>query len=393
MTSTTLIGAPRAAAAVAGQWSAAGTLPVASSWPSQYDNAVPLKDGRVLAVGGSTSTLDAQAATAIYDPTANAWTAAAPLGTARRDFAAAVLADGRVLVTGGIPAGQGFPSTGLATVEIFDPTAGTWTVAADMHAARWDHSATLLEDGRVLVAGGGNVRSSYSNLSLRSAEIFDPAIGLWTQTPPMTDARSDHTATLLPDGRVLVAGGILDCSFNWPSYLAFCELYDPAAGTWTPTGSLRVPRGLHQATALSDGSVLVTGGGFNQLLIDGVYNPFSQWICERYDPATATWSDAASMPFARCFHRAVALDSGDVLVIGGTDLATADAGYQNAAVYDPIARTWTPTGALAVGRWGFAAARLADGRVLVAGGKSASSVATANPGHDVLTASAEILTP
>ncbi|WP_370350258.1 Kelch repeat-containing protein [Catenulispora sp. EB89] len=380
-------------ASAAGQWATAGTLPAAVAWRSQHDTALPLKDGRVLVVGGSTPTLNAQSAATLYNPAANTWSAAAPMGTSRRDFAAVRLADGRVLVTGGIGASQGFPAPGLASTEIFDPAAGTWTAAADMHEGRWDHTATLLPDGRVLVAGGGSVRSPQSVRSLRSAELFDPATGTWTPAPPMTDARSDHAAVALADGRVLLVGGILAVGLDWPAYLAFCEVYDPAANSWSPTGSMHVPRALHQATLLRDGSVLATGGGSTAVQLDGVYNPSSTWAAERYDPATGQWEDVPSMPFGRAFHRAVPLASGGVLVIGGTGSSGYDVGYQNAAIYDPVARAWTATAGLAVGRWGFAAAPLADGRVLVAGGVVASGVATANPGHDVLTAAAEVYTP
>jgi hypothetical protein len=385
--------APPPAPDLAGQWAAAGALPVASAWRSQHGRAVTLKDGRVLVVGGSTSTLDAQSATALYDPATNAWAAAAPMGTSRRDFATVRLADGRVLVTGGIGARAGFPAPGLASTEIFDPATGAWAAAADMHEGRWDHAATLLPDGRVLVAGGGTVRSPRSVCSLRSAELFDPATGVWTAAPPMTDARSDHAAVPLPDGRVLVVGGILAVSLDWPANLAFCEVYDPAANAWTPTGSMRTPRALHQATPLGDGSVLVTGGDSPPILVDGVFNPSSAWTAERYDPATGQWEDAVSMPFGRAFHRAVPLASGGVLVVGGTGSAEYEVGYQNAAVYDPVARTWTATPGLRIGRWGCAAAPLADGRVLVAGGIVTSGIATVRPGHDVLTATAEIYTP
>jgi hypothetical protein len=172
------------------------------------------------------------------------------LGAGRYLHTATLLPNGKVLVAGGR---TGFPSgTILASAEIYDPANGSWTTTASLGIARWIHTATLLQNGKVLVAGGeGN--SGY----LASAELYDPASGTWTATASLAHARYSHTATLLPNGTVLVVGG----SGGGGSILGSAELYDPASGIWTATGSLHAPRGAHTATLLQNaGKVLVAGG-------------------------------------------------------------------------------------------------------------------------------------
>ncbi len=146
----------------------------------------------------------------------------------------------------------------LATLSTGDdPASGTWTLTGSLNTARYLHTATLLPNGMVLVAGGLD-----SNLNaLDSAELYDPASGTWTLTGSLNTARVAHTATLLPNGMVLVAGGF-DTSLN---ALDSAELYDPASGTWTVTGSLNTARYYHTATLLSNGMVLVAGGLDNRL--------------------------------------------------------------------------------------------------------------------------------
>ena len=151
-----------------------------------------------------------------------------------------------MLVAGGDD-GSGY----LASTELFDPVTGTWSPAAPMSHARNGHTATLLGDGRVLVAGGDNTGSA----SLASAELFDPVMGTWSPAAPMSHARTDHTATLLGDGWVLVAGGD-----DGSGYLASAELFDPVTGTWSPAGTMYAARSFHTATLLGDGRVLVAGG-------------------------------------------------------------------------------------------------------------------------------------
>jgi galactose oxidase-like protein len=376
--------------AATGQWSTTGDLPAARSWSGQHDGPVVLAGGKVLVAGGADGSAAPQSSAALYDPAAATWAATGALLTARRLHTLTLLADGRVLVTGGITGSGEFPP-GVATAEIYDPTPGTWTPTGGLHTARWGHSAVLLADGRVLVAGGFTARSAQSLKALRSAEIFDPAAGTWTETAALTDARGGHRAITLGGGKVLVVGGSAPIGRELTAALAFCELYDPAAGQWTPTGSMLVPRSGHQATPLSDGTVLATGGDAPGGPGDGTFDPFSRATAELYKPAAGTWSALPDMPAGRSLHRAVSLGAKRALVVGGTDSPLNGGGYASALIFDAAGGgSWSPAGGLATGRWALAAAALADGRVLVTGGATRSGLAAADPALDELTADTEI---
>lgn len=385
---------PAAGAAPAtGTWSAAGKLPGPTYWAGSGAGALTLADGTVLMAGGEERARNAQDTSVLFDPAAKEWRPTAPLSVSRRLHTLTKLADGRVLAAGGLSGPYGGVSQpGVSSAEIYDPATRRWTATGAMHEARFAHSATLLADGRVLVAGGLTPRSALSQSALTSAEVYDPATGEWTVTAePMNDARAGHPAVLLRNGTVLVPGGMTPIGRGLYAGQSFCEVYDPALDAWTPAGDLRSVRKSHQATLLRDGTVLVTGGDSPGLQDDWTYNPYSQWTTERYDPATRAWSAAEGMSTGRSSHRAVLLRSGRLLVIGGTDDATFDVGYQNAEVYDPQARTWTPTGGMVEGRWAFAAAELADGAVLVAGGLVRSGAAVPDNG-DVVTDGTEFFT-
>jgi N-acetylneuraminic acid mutarotase len=376
----------------AGQWTTTGDLPAASSWHGQQDGAILLQNGKVLVVGGADAASAARSEAAVYDPdpAAKTWTAIAPLQTARRLHSATLLANGKVLVVGGITGSPQFPAPGLGTAELYDPGAGTWSTTGSLHVPRWGHTATLLADGKVLVAGGSTVRFGQSLKALHSAELYNPSDGTWTDAASMTDARSGHAAVVLDNGFVLVCGGSAPVAPGEDAALAYCELYD--GKKWLETGSLLAPRSRHQATLLAAGAaVLVTGGGPPGAPGDGTFDPFSRASAERYDRASGAWSAVADMPGGRSLHRAVALGSGKVLVIGGADSARNDAGYQSALIFDSAATpSWTVADGLSTGRWAFAATALADGRVLVTGGTVRSGLAAASPDTNELTASTEV---
>jgi N-acetylneuraminic acid mutarotase len=238
---------------------------------------------------------------------------------------------------------------------------------------RASHTATLLTDGRVLVTGGSTVSSAAAKgyVNNASAEIYDSVANTWTATPPMSVARSHHTATLLPDGKVLVVGG------ENALYLveASAEIYDPVANTWTATRAAPVSaRSQHTATLLPSGLVLIAGG-FN--IVQGVLTPLN--TAELYDPVlhTTTSTDGngvvttvitggmnftatAPMAFARYGHSATRLADGRVVVVGGTTTQT--------EIFDPVAATWTTQGATTAVHTSHAAVLLADGRLLIVGG-------------------------
>jgi len=227
-----------------GLWAPTGSL----LHPRQLHTATLLEDGGVLAAAGTDGTSDLQSAE-IYDPGSGAWTATGSLETGRRAAPATRLADGRVLVEGGL-----VTNAPTSSAEVYDPVTGLWSSTGSLETILYNHTATLLPDGQVLVAGGTST-AFYPN-PLSSVALWDPATGVWTAAGELLAARLTHSATLLPGGLVLVAGG-LDADI---SPLSSAELYDPGSDMWSATGSLNTARGSHSATLLEDGRVLAAGG-------------------------------------------------------------------------------------------------------------------------------------
>jgi hypothetical protein len=381
------------AVAATGQWESAAALPAPASWYGQSEGAVLLENGKVLAAGGADGSSAALAKAALFDPESDppAWTATAPMHVARRLHAMTLLDDGRVLVTGGT-SGATPLSPGLPSAEIYDPEDGSWTSVAPMLEPRRGHTAVLLPNKQVLVAGGTAVRSTDSLKALQTAELYDPEANTWTATGAMSDARSGHTAVVLNGGRVLVAGGSAPISRTGEAALAFCEIYTQSTGKWTPAASLLQPRSRHQAVALSGTTVLVVGGSTPGTPGDGTFDPFSQLTSELFDVGSGLWTAMPSRPGGRGFHRAVALGAGKVLVIGGTADTVDDAGYQSVLLFDSQAKTWSVEAGLTEGRWAFAATALGAGKVLVAGGVTRSGLAAADPKTADVTATTEVFT-
>ncbi|MFD5521051.1 DUF6603 domain-containing protein [Streptomyces sp. NPDC127066] len=376
------------APAVPGGWTGAASVPSAFAADTAADAAVLLQTGRVLLAGGTDETGGARADSLLFDPVTGTWTQADRLRTGRHRHGMVRLGSGGVLAVGGL----GADGSALKSAETYDPVAGTWsTLPAAMSTARYGHSVTAVASSRVLVAGGTGLRGR-EPVALASAELFDPVAGTWSAAKPMTDARTGHQAVALKNGRVLVVGGAVTTGRGSTAALAYCELYDPTTGTWTPTGSLTTPRVGHQATLLPDGRVLVTGGDTLTGCPRGPYRAGSLATAEIYDPTSGQWTNVSPMPGGRSRHRAVLLATGKVLVLGGTGGPGYHAGYRSTVTYDPGKDTWTPTGGLATGRSDFTALPLADGRVLTTGGRVTAGPA-APDGTDVLTATAEIFTP
>ncbi|HEY3357241.1 MAG TPA: kelch repeat-containing protein, partial [Polyangia bacterium] len=258
-------------------------------------------------------------------------------------YSGALSATDRQTVEAYLSAKYGLRGCGNGIVEAGEtcdlPT--TWTASGAMSVGRSNHTATKLGNGKVLVAGGYPITAA--------ADLYDPATGTFTAVPAMAAGRMLHTATLLPNGRVLVVGGS-----DGVSSLALAQLFDPRSNTWRTTGSLATARYGHTATLLANGKVLITGGAPGTA------------TSELYDSATDTWSTGPSMGSARYFHTATLLPTGKVLVTGGTPNGTTV--LATAEVYDAGTNTWAATGSMASTRQGHQAVLLANGMVLIAGG-------------------------
>jgi Kelch motif protein/galactose oxidase-like protein len=322
----------------------------------RYFTATLLPSGKVLVAGGYVQNPNAVSLNSaeLYDPSTDSWT---PTGnsmtTGRYWHTATLLPNGKVLVTGG----HNIPGGVLNQAELYDPNDGpngSWSpLTQTMSTARYFHSATLLPGGKVLVAGGWNGTTAFS-----SAELYDACTGSWTTTGSMGTGRFRPAATLLSDGRVLVAGGR-----NSSGVLSSAETYtyDPGTetGSWTPANSMGTPRDTHTATLLPNGKVLVAGGNGGG---------FDWSSAELYNPATGTWTYPPSMSLTRSAHTATLLSSGKVLIAGGIGASVV---RDQAELYDPANGpngTWSLTDALTTPRYAHTATLLSNGKVLAVGG-------------------------
>jgi N-acetylneuraminic acid mutarotase len=278
------------------------------------------------------------------------------MNVSRWGHTATRLNDGRVLVAGGATCDRV-----LASAEIYDPGTGTWTGTGSMTTVRVDHVAVLLEDRRVLVAGGYN-----GGGTLASAEIYDPAAGTWTPIPSLSAPRAVASAAIMRDGRVLLAGGTSGhgTAPNTLETLASAEIYDPGTDTWSTTADMATPRIFGTMTLLGDRDILMAGGADYSSPSGAVLNS-----AELFDPVPGTWSTTSAMNSPRIAHVAVLLNDDTVLVAGGWD---GTATLASAELYDPGARTWSGTAGMSTPRQGPSAALLNDGTVLTAGGSAGS---------------------
>ncbi len=248
-----------------------------------------LLDGRLLLAGGS----DRSLATELYEPDSDTWSAAGFLTEPRKGHTATLLPDGRVLIVGGRIAGA-LGTTGR-TAELWDAASQSWTPTEPMSAARRGHAATLLPDGRVLVTGGVEATT------LPRAEIYDPVNQVWSEVPGMLAQRRGHATTLLQDGRVLISSGTGRS----------VEIFDPVTELWTSTSPLNFEHVAGQTTLLPDGNVLFTGG------------PTRDGAAEVFDPVQVVWTATDPQPgFPGPLSNAVLLPEGRVLVADGRDRGT-----------------------------------------------------------------------
>lgn len=331
-----------------------------------------LPDGRVLAAGGGVGAI-ALAAAEAYDPAADRWTQAPPPPSARRGHQAVVLDDGRILLAGGLAEGRP-----LASAEIYDPSTEEWLPTAPMATPRLGHSLTLLPDGRVLAAGGSGLdaeEGAAGGQTLRTAassEIYDPGTATWASAGQMSSPRFEHSATPLPDGRVLMAGGSGPVSGGTElGPLRSTEIYDPAADAFVTAGQMAEGRTNHTATLLDDGSVLVAGGA------GGDNADISLASVEVLNPRQGGWATVASLAESRTGHTATRLDDGRVLVAGGESARRGSRrSLASAEVFEPQgpgagAGEWRPAGDMGCPRSEHAAVLLDDGSVLVVAGDAA----------------------
>jgi hypothetical protein len=318
------------------------------------------------------------------------------LNTARSEHTATLLNNGLVLIAGGYGPLSAAGYGPLGSAELYNPASGTFTATGTLNAPRYQHTATLLDNGMVLIAGGQGGASGY--VILGSAELYNPATGIFTSTGSLTTPRYQHTATLLPSGMVLMAGG-RNVSGNQYVAVASAELYNPATETFTPTGSLDTAREEHTATLLNNGLVLIAGGYGSSGALGSA---------ELYNPATGTFSYTTGGPSvglntARYLHTATLLNNGLVLMAGGSG-PLGGGGYgplASAELYNPANGTFTPTGNLTIVRTYDTATLLNNGLVLVAAGESVSSnqilpVASAelyNPDTGTFAATGNLTTP
>jgi N-acetylneuraminic acid mutarotase len=329
-----------------------------------------LANGQVLVTGGSvlqgSGLLTALTTADVFNPSTDLWTAAAPMSTTRQQHTATALPSGDLLVTGG-NYGSGYAGVSndvLNSAELYNPTTNTWSSAGTMSSPRYEHTASLLANGMVLVAGGNNLVGTCSCTTfVSSADLYNPATNSFTATGALLTARYAHTATVLANGMVLVAGGFGGATSTLQSGgapLASAELYNPTTGAWTATGSMTTARMNHTATLLPSGEVLVAGG---------YTGTATTATAELYSPTTGTWTAVASMSTPRQSQGAALLSNGTVLIVGGlNDTSSAVIGVGTAEVYDPTANTWTVSGAMVTTRQFFVLNTLGDGRILLDGG-------------------------
>jgi N-acetylneuraminic acid mutarotase len=370
-----------------------------------------LNDGRVFVCGGQ-STTSALSFAHIYNPTSNTWTAVASMPAARFQHAAVTLDDGKVFVCGG----KDFANTLYSTAHTYNPATNAWTAVASMPTPKFGQQAARLADGRVLLCGGYKTNPSNTQTvnDLAEVDIYNPTTNTWTTAAAMPKALTDHAATTLADGKILVCGG----QDNEDDPQSSTYIYNPTSNTWTAVASMPNGKDAHSIITLDNGSVLAINGNdnsnLNRLLY--LYNPTtniwntiteattepnSRWgfSCTElqdnriiflggvennirlsnaaiYNPTTNAWTAVAPMPTAKSKHAAVTLDDGTVFVCGGDTGASPSAETNEAHIYSPTSDTWTAVASMPGTRSRHAAAKLSDGKVFVCGGFQTASSAT-----------------
>lgn len=385
------------AAPLEGTWRSAGNMwtPREGGGAGNGVQGVALADGRVLMAGGFNTESSGGVFTyalqtnylnsaEVYNPATGIWARTGSMNQSRFAPAMALLPNGKVLAAGGYGGGFG-QGVFRNSAEVWDPATGIWTPTASMYDCRVQPSTTVLPGGRVLVIGGNGCTAA----TQATAELYDPATGAWTRAANMSTPRASHTATLLPDGRVLVAGGRqTDGAIDrvW----ATAEIYNPSTDSWTSAGSMRAPHTFHGAGLLSTGKVIVAGGycqnqtpvGPSPSLVMGCATD----TAELYDPATNSWLALPSMTTKRLFAGSAVLPAGATRP--GMFLMAGGGQQQTAELYDPVSNSWILTGSMRQIHDDAPLIPLPGGDILIAGGFKATG-----PNDYRATAAAEIYHP
>lgn len=285
-----------------GTFTYTGSMNVKRGWPTSPGGAVLLNNGKVLVVGAYShdgTQLILHKSAELFDPSTGVFSYTGSMNNiSGGNFAATLLQSGKVL------------ATGSSYAEVYDPSTGTFSLTGNPIYYRTIHTVTLLSNGKVLITGGHS-----GTVALSTAEVYDPVTGTFSQTGNMNYPRWIHTATLLPDGRVLITGGTSSNSTEQQddaSILSSAEIYDPSTGTFSLTSSMSYQRQRHTAALLSNGNVLIAGG-YGGSSIGDVAN------AEFYDPSVGQFRIGSSMITPRNTHSATLLSSGKVLVVGGNN--------------------------------------------------------------------------
>ena len=272
---------------------------------------------------------------------------AAPMLAPRSSHSATLLPNGKVLIAGGMRRNQDF----YKSAELYDPASGKFQSTGEMAVGRVGHIAVLLRTGKVLIAGGWVGMGGTD-----SAELYDPATGKFTAISKMTTPRGRPSATILPDGDVLIAGGEVRDN----EALASAEIFHVKTLSFQPTGSMHHARVAHTATPLNDGRVLIAGG----------YTGNVTSSAELYDPKSGTFTETGNLATARCKATAGLLPDGKVLIAGGSDERGWKGNLSSVEIYDPHSGKFTPAASLNDSRFKLPdeAVQLPSGMLLIAGG-------------------------
>jgi hypothetical protein len=304
-----------------GTWTMTGSM----HHPRATQQLIKLNDGRIL-TGAGAELASFGAGTAIYgktaetyDPSTGEWTEVGWLRVKRAEFFQVLLNTGKSMICGGFAANTEVMTN---TCEVFDPDTNAWSFTGELPGSNGEPSkdgfglangplfsfSSGPDKGDVMFAGG----LVNGTVPVKQSELYDPATGEWTLTGSMNEARAGFRTTLLGDGEVLASGGV-HTGGSSPEITNTAELYDPETGTWTLTGSMHHERTRHTATVLADGTVLVTGGRLSGGTIP-------EDTAEIYDPTTGTWTEVPNMPAALSNSQAQMLSTGQVMVFGGFGL-------------------------------------------------------------------------